>query len=68
MKLPVPPSRYDFGYEQQRNSTLEMMDGLNVKRGVDIELVNERLILRSPNGTRWSVTVSDAGILGVTAL
>jgi len=35
MRLPVPPPRYDFAIEQQRNSTIEMMDGQNLKKGVD---------------------------------
>jgi hypothetical protein len=68
MKLPVPPVRYDPAMEAQRNTTIEMMDALNHKKGVDIELVNERLILRSPNGTRYAVTVTDLGALEATAI
>ena len=68
MKLPVPTPRYDFVMEQQRNATIEMMDARNHKRGVDLELVNERLIMQSPNGTRYVVSVTDLGVLEATAL
>jgi len=68
MRLPVPPVRYDPAMEAQRNATLEMMDAQSLKRGVDLELVGTRLILRSPDGSRWSVTVDDAGVLSATAL
>lgn len=43
-------------------------DERNFKRGRDVELARgERLILRSPNGSRWVVTVDNAGALGTTA-
>jgi len=47
---------------------LENADAENRKRNVDIELVNDRVILHSPNGTRYYITVSNAGVLGTTAL
>lgn len=68
MRLPVPPVRYDPSLEAQRNSMIEMMDARNHKRGVDLELVDERLILHSPNGTRYVVTVTDLGALEATEL
>jgi hypothetical protein len=34
----------------------------------DVEIVRRRLILQSPNGTLWSVTVSNTGVLSATAV
>ena len=34
----------------------------------DIEVGAGRVIIRSPNGTRYAITVSNAGVLGATAL
>jgi len=68
MRLPVPAVRYDVSLEAQRNALLEQADTMNHKKGVDLELVNERLILRSPNGTRYAVTVTDLGVLEATAI
>jgi hypothetical protein len=68
MKLPNPPAQYDAMTERQRNQMLERTDAGNHKRGADIELgLNERIILRSPNGTRYILTVSNAGALEITA-
>lgn len=71
MTLPKPPERYDARAEATRNAELEREDAKNRKVNQDIELVNSggaRLILRSPNGTRYNITVSNAGALVVTAL
>lgn len=43
-------------------------DERNFKKGRDVELARgERLILRSPDGTRYVVTVDNAGALSTTA-
>lgn len=69
MRLPVPPSRYDQSTEAQRNLTLEQADLQNLKRQADVEVVEpQRLILRSPNGTRYKITVSNTGVLSATTL
>lgn len=47
---------------------LEQADNLNRKTGQDIELGPERLILRSPNGTRYRIVVSDAGAVSAEAV
>lgn len=46
---------------------LESEDRRNVKRDEDID-VRKRLILTDANGVRYSITVSTAGALVVTAL
>lgn len=47
---------------------LERADKENHKRNRDLELGEGRLILTSPNGTRYSVTVADDGTLSTAAL
>ena len=71
MKLPSP-SRY-YGPDEQAvaNRILEDADAQNLKRGTDIELTastaaaqrDPRLILHSPNGTRYYLKVDNAGTL-----
>jgi hypothetical protein len=69
MRLPVPPGRYDQTLEAQRNLTLEQADLQNLKRQADVEVTSpQRLILRSPNGTRYKLEVSNLGILTATTL
>ena len=47
--------------------SLELADRANFKKFEDVDLSNdERLILKSSNGKRWIVTVSDTGTLGTT--
>lgn len=69
MKLPTAPNVYDRASEAQRNLIIEQADQQNLKRLQDIEIVApQRLILRSPNGSRWVITVSNTGTLSATAL
>jgi hypothetical protein len=63
-KLPIAPKQYDEKDQIVLRQTLEAGDRENVKTGQDIEVGSARLILTSPNGTRYSVTVNDAGTLG----
>ena len=68
MKVPAPPQTYTPVAEAQRNFLLENADRLNRKTNADVEISSSRLILTSPNGTRYSVVVSNAGALLATAL
>ena len=68
MRLPLPTVAYNARHERERNRTLEQADNLNRKTTDDVELGDEKLILTSPNGTRYSVTVDNAGTLSTTAL
>lgn len=63
MKLPVAPAAYDRLDQTRTRSALEQADARSRKHGENIELVNDFLILRSPNGTRYKLTVSDLGAL-----
>lgn len=51
-----------------RDEALEQEDRRNRKTGADVEIGRERLVLRAPNGSRWAITVSNAGVLGAIAL
>jgi len=68
MKVPTPPQTYTPAAEAQRNFLLENADRQNRKINSDIEMSSSRLILTSPNGTRYSVVVSNAGVLSATAV
>jgi hypothetical protein len=68
VKLPLPFEQYDVGDQTRTRVAIEQELNLYRKKGADIELVNDRLILRSPNGTRYKLTVSNAGVLAAVAL
>ena len=67
MKLPPASERYDPREQNSMRALIEREDLVNFKRNQDVE-VRTRLILASPNGTRYQVTVSNAGAIVVTAL
>lgn len=68
MNLPAPTPDYSPANEAAVRRALEQEDRRNRKTGADVEIGRERLVLRSPNGSRWAVTVSNAGVLGAVAL
>ncbi len=59
MKLPTAPDKYDKVNEQSMRNKLAQEDDRNVKKGTEWNVV--RLVFTSPNGTRYQLTVSDAG-------
>ncbi len=68
MRLSNPPPSYSPSHEAERNRTLEQADLFNHKRNADVEIGLARLILTSPNGTRYAVSVTNAGALTTTAI
>lgn len=68
MKLPNAPTGYNQQDEQRTRSILETEDARNLKNNRDIEVIGNRLILVSPNGTRYSLTVANGGTIGTTML
>jgi len=68
VKLPTAARQYDLQDQAQMRNLLERADVQNMKRGQDIEVSSARLILTSPNGTRYSVTVDNSGNLSATAI
>jgi hypothetical protein len=69
LRLPEPREGYDRQAEIFNNIAQEEADRSNFKHFEDVDLANnERLIIRSADGTRWIVTVSDAGAVGTTEI
>lgn len=68
MKLPASRPTYTQVDDQTARSVLERADAENHKRNRDIEVSPGRLIIKSPNGTRYSIEVSNAGVISATAL
>tara|TARA_B100000949_G_scaffold13795_1_gene10565 strand:- start:2023 stop:2268 length:246 start_codon:yes stop_codon:yes gene_type:complete len=69
LRLPEPRDEYNRDAMIFNNIALEEADRSNFKHFEDVDLANnERLIIRSADGTRWIVTVSDAGVVGTTEI
>jgi len=47
---------------------IERADAENHKRNRDVEVSPGRLIIKSPNGTRWSIEVSNSGVISASSL
>lgn len=68
MNLANQPPRYDQAHENRRNDELGRADRQNRKNNADVEVPNpQRLILQSPNGSRWSITISNTGVITAVA-
>ncbi len=69
MSLLRAPDAYSREDQDRLRTDLDKMDAANRKTGRDVEVAgSERLILSSPNGSRWSIRVSNAGALSAVAL
>lgn len=69
MSLPRPAERYDQRWAAENNRQLEQKLAMAHRKGADVELgQEERLVLRSPDGARWSVTITNAGAILTTAI
>lgn len=68
MKLANPPNGYSAADQQEMRRKIELSDQDNHKRGRDVEIGKARLILTAPNGTRWSITVSNTGTITAVAI
>lgn len=63
------PSAYDQRFMQQLLNDLQTLQRQSYAKTTHIDLdPNTYVIMTSPNGTRHSITVSNAGALVVTAL
>ncbi len=69
-KLGAALAAYSQRADQELRNEVERRDLSYHKKGQHIDLggSDKYIILTSPNGSRWSVTVSNAGALVVTAL
>ena len=64
MKLP----RSDDHTITEISRQVELADRMNYKRDRDLEIGQNRVILTSPNGSRYAITVSDLGVLSAVAV
>jgi hypothetical protein len=68
LRLAFPTPTYDPAEQSRIRAEIERADAQNFKRLQDVRLQNgERLILKSPNGSVWSITVSNAGAISAVA-
>jgi len=64
LKMPAPLAQWSVPFQARVNQTLEANDITNRKKGTDVEIeAGVRLILRSPDGTKYQVSVTDAGVI-----
>lgn len=68
LKVPAPSSTWSPAYQIRVNQSLEAEAIGNRRKGADIELAAEKLIMRSPNGARWQIAVSNTGVVTAVAL
>jgi hypothetical protein len=68
VRLPRPPLSYDERDQTEVRLLIERADDGNHKRLEDIEVGAARLILKSPNGTRYSITVNNSGAISAAAI
>jgi hypothetical protein len=68
MKLPRPAPAYDVRDQAEHRAATERAINSAHARGEDVEVSPGRLIIKSPNGNRWSVTVSNAGVVAAAAI
>lgn len=68
MNLPRAPLQYDSNDQARTRGILERVDKGNRKITDNVEIGPQKLVLTSPNGVRWSVVVSNTGVLSATAL
>jgi len=68
MKLPPAPPLYNQREDQTARSMIERADSENHKRARDVEISPGRLIIKSPDGTRWSIEVDNSGNVSASSL
>ena len=68
VRLPDPGPEYDLQGERRRNEVIERELEDRRMKVEDFEANPARIILTSPSGLRYVLTVDDAGVLGTTPL
>lgn len=68
MKLPMPGAAFDVRREVEMVRQIEQGDRENHKKNRDVEIGQARLILTSPDGTRWSIEVDNAGTISASSI
>ena len=68
MKLPAIGNVFHALTIQRAFQQLEAADRYNLKRDRDNDVGRGRIILKSPDGTRYAITVDNAGALSASAV
>ena len=66
--LPVAPASYSSSEEAQNRASIQRELKRKLERGVDIEMDDARIILKSPDGTRYALAVNNLGMLSAVAI
>ena len=68
MKLSLPLPTYSASQSASDKFQLEQANRENHKRGQDIEVGTSSIILQSPNGTRYALSIDNSGNLATAAI
>jgi len=68
MILAKAPDGYNQPDQEDTRFLITQADKQNVKKGDDIYFTRNRLIIASPDGARWALSVDNAGALTAVAL
>jgi len=68
MSLAPASAAYSREEQNRLRADLDRRDRQNLKRGRDIEMGAARIILQSPDGSRFALAVANDGTLSATAL
>ena len=69
MILPNPPGTYMQAYFAPVLQQIARLLTTSYQKGSDVELNSEqKLIIVSPNGTRYQITVDNSGVLSASAV
>jgi hypothetical protein len=69
MILPNPPGTYLQSYFAPILQQIAKMLTTSYQKGSDVELnADQRLIIVSPNGTRYEIVVDNSGVLSASAV
>lgn len=64
IQFPIPPNDYQQGWVAQFVKQVQSILGFCVKNNE----ATGRIILRSPDGRSWAVTVDNSGTLAITVM
>lgn len=69
MILPNPPGQYLQAYFAPVLQQIARLLTTSYQKGSDVELnADQRLIIVSPDGTRYEITVDNSGVLSASAV
>jgi hypothetical protein len=64
----APPPKYNSDDQAYFRQAFEAAERTNLKRNRDIEMGRARIILTSPDGTRYALIVDNSGVLSTVTV